>query len=77
MDADDKLRTRLENHIALSQTAQRGTGGVLLAFWLLGLDVWVELTKGGLIEKLVSCADICCRTETDGSGAAGWRSGYD
>lgn len=46
-DAEDRLRMRPENHRALSQTAQRGTGGAVFAFARVVLEGCVELTNGG------------------------------
>lgn len=75
-EAEERLRMRLENQSAFSQTAARGARGV-------GVSVCryagcVELTNGGLFEKLLSWADICCKAARTGSVVgAGCKSWYD
>ena len=50
-DAADKLQMRLANQRALSHTAYRGAGRGAGSYTKAG---WVELTDGGLTEKLLS-----------------------
>ena len=77
-EADERLQTRLENQRAFSHTTHRsaGNGGDDIAL-LFDQGEAVELTKGGLIEKLESCPDMCWRASSTGSGPAGVRSAYD
>ncbi len=64
---------RLENQNAFSQIAVQGAQGAgVSACRYAGC---VELMKGGLDEKLLSCAEICCNATRTGSGVgAGYRS---
>lgn len=68
-----------ENHRELSHTADRGTRGVVLVSTSARVVSGgrVEFKNGGLIEKLPSCAEICCRTAKEGSGVTGWSRRYD
>ena len=60
---------RLENQKTLSQMAHDGGDGAeLVPNKSCGKAGDVELTKGGLIEKLLSCTDIYARTASVGSG---------
>ena len=71
-DAADKLKMRLENQRVFSQIAERGAGRG--SDWCRTNAGCVALTKLGLTEKLLSCAEICWSAVTTGSGPEGVRS---
>ncbi len=58
-----------ENQRILSHITDRGTAATAFGGNRTAGDA-VELTNGGFIEKLCSCREICCKTETR-SGVGG------
>ena len=74
IDAEARLHTRLENQRVLSHTADKGALKSGLTSIPVCAELVVALTKGGEIEKLLSCVEICCNTTRVASEEDGCRS---
>ena len=75
IEADARLQTRLENQRELIHIPDAG-GTKGASTWSSVREGCVELMNWVLMEKLLSCPEICSRIASMGSLGPGWRSWY-